>query len=445
VNRFLALAVLGCVALAGCDLSGTAASQKSAPVPGGDAARGRAIVASGAYGCTACHAVPGIRAPRGVAGPPLDGMAQRGFIAGQLPNKPDVLVAFLQDPPALVPATGMPDVRLSLDEARDIAAFLYALEPADAELRRPGGTRRQSALDPAGPSAASIDRLGTVMYAGAALVTLLVCALMLAPFLRRRERRANQKLFLWGGGIALPALALTALVPYVLTVGHETRAPTAGGLSIDVTGHLYWWETSYRRGVGLSAVTSANELRLPVGEPVELFLHANDVIHSFWVPNLAGKTDMIPGRVNRMVIQADRPGLFRGQCAEYCGAQHALMAFDVIALPRTQFDAWLARLSQPVREPPGPELRQGRDLFLSLGCGACHSVRGLTESRLGPDLTQVGSRRMIGAGALPGGVGNIAGWVASAQHLKPGNAMQSYDQLEGRQLRALAAYLESLK
>ena len=304
----------------------------------------------------------------------------------------------------------------------------------------------QSTLDPAGPSAASIHQLGMIMYVGAAVVTLLVTALMLVPFLRPRERPANRTLFLWGGGVALPGLAVLALVPYEMSVGHEMRASTAPDrLSIDVTGAIYWWDMSYRRGDALSSASSANELRLPVGEPVELFLRAEDVIHSFWVPSLAGKTDMIPGRVNRMVIQADRPGVYRGACAEYCGLQHSLMLFDVIAMARPEFDAWLAGLTQPVPEPATPQLREGRDLFVDLGCGACHAVRGVSTARLGPDLTQVGSRRTIGAGTLPGGVGNIAGWIASAQHLKPGNAMPSYDQLEGPQLRALAAYLESLK
>jgi cytochrome c oxidase subunit II len=304
----------------------------------------------------------------------------------------------------------------------------------------------QSTLDPAGPSAASIHLLGTIMYVGATLVTLLVTALMLVPFLRRRERPVNRNLFLWGGGVALPGLTLLALVPYVMTVGHETRASTAPDrLSVDVTGHLYWWDMSYHRADGRPAASSANELRLPVGEPVELFLRANDVIHSFWVPSLAGKTDMIPGRTNRMVIQADRAGVYRGVCAEYCGQQHSLMLFDVIAMPRAEFDAWLGGLAQPGDDPATPLLREGRELFVQFGCGACHAVRGVSEARLGPDLTQVGARRTIGAGTLPGGVGNIAGWIASAQHLKPGNAMPSYDQLEGPQLVALAAYMESLK
>jgi cytochrome c oxidase subunit II len=305
---------------------------------------------------------------------------------------------------------------------------------------------RQSALDPAGPAAASIHRLGIWMYIGAILVTLLVTVLALMPFLRRRERRVNHQLFLWGGGVALPLLTLTALVPYIMSVGHEMRASTAPDrLSVDITGQVYWWEMSYWRAGGVSAVKSANELRLPVGEPVELILRSTDVIHSFWIPNLAGKLDNIPGRANRMVIQADRPGIYRGQCAEYCGLQHSLMAFDVIAVPRPEFDAWLKRLAEPVREPPDPQLQEGKQLFMSLGCGACHTIRGVVEGRNGPDLTQVGARRMIGAGALPGGVGNIAGWIASSQHLKPGNAMPSFNQLEGPQLRALAAYLESLK
>jgi cytochrome c oxidase subunit 2 len=244
--------------------------------------------------------------------------------------------------------------------------------------------------------------------------------------------------------VALPLVTLVALVPYIMSIGHETRAASsAGQLSVDVTGHQYWWEMSYRRG-DVSGARSANELRVPVGEPVQLFLRSTDVIHSFWAPRLAGKTDLIPGQINRTVIQADRPGVYRGQCAEYCGRQHARMAFHVIAVPRAEFDVWLARLAQPLPEPVTRELRQGRSLFLKLGCGACHTIRGVSNGRMGPDLTQVGSRRIIGAGVLGGGVGNIAGWIASAQHLKPGIAMPSF-RLEGPKLRALAAYLGSLE
>jgi cytochrome c oxidase subunit 2 len=304
----------------------------------------------------------------------------------------------------------------------------------------------QSAIDPAGPAAVSIHHLGVVLWIGAALVTVLVTILMLIPCLHRRERPIDRRLFLWGGGVALPALTLSALVPYVMTVGGQMRSPTSSdAVSVEVTGYLYWWDVSYRRPDAAGRVATANELRVPVGKPVELWLRSADVIHSFWAPNLAGKTDLTPGRITRMVIQADRPGTFRGQCAEYCGAQHSLMAFEVIALPPAEFGTWLARLAEPVSAPADAELRQGRDLFLSLGCGACHTVRGVIDGRLGPDLTQVGARNMIGAGTLRGGIGNIAGWIASAQHLKPGNTMPSYDQLEGPQLRALSAYLASLR
>jgi cytochrome c oxidase subunit 2 len=303
----------------------------------------------------------------------------------------------------------------------------------------------QSVHDPAGPTAESIGRLGMTMYVVATLVVLLVTVLAVVPVLRRSERAVNQRLFLWGGGVALPAVVLSVIVPYVMSVGHETRTGTTPRLSVEITGWTYWWELSYRTAGSPSAVTSANELRLPVGEPVEVLLRSNDVIHSFWVPSIAGKTDLVPGRVNRMVIRADRPGVYRGQCAEYCGEQHALMAFDVVVLPRAEFDAWLNRLGQPVRDPPTPELARGRVLFDSLGCGSCHAVRGIAQGRTGPDLTQVGARRSIGAGTLPGGVGNIAAWISGSQQLKPGNAMPSFDQLEGPQLRLLAAYLESLK
>ena len=293
-----------------------------------------------------------------------------------------------------------------------------------------GCAGRQSALDPAGPAAASIDRLGEWMYAGGAVVVVLVTVLALLPVLHRRERGPHRKLFLWGGGVALPLLTLSALVPYIFTVGHGTRAPIASDqLSVEVTGHQFWWEMSYRRAAGQGAARSANELRLPVGEPVELLLRSKDVIHSLWAPTLAGKTDLIPGRVNRMVVEADRPGVYRGQCAEYCGRQRAFMAFDIIAVPRPQFDAWLARLAAPAPEPTDPLLRAGRAVYDSVGCAACHAVRGVSAGAFGPDLTVVGSPRSIGAGALGGGMGNIGGWIARAQHLKPGNAMPSFNQL----------------
>jgi cytochrome c oxidase subunit II len=306
----------------------------------------------------------------------------------------------------------------------------------------------QSALDPAGPNAASLHWLGMILYIGATAVTLLVTVLMLWPFLRRRagaplERRHN--IFLWGGGVALPSVALLGLIPLVLLTGNELRAPTASTrLTIDVTGFVYWWEMSYRLPDGARA-TTANELYIPAGEPVQLFLRSDDVIHSFWVPSLAGKTDMIPGRVNRMVIEAHEPGTWRGQCAEYCGAQHALMAFDVVALPRPEFDVWLQRLASPVPPLQTPEIVAGRDLFVRAGCGTCHTIHGVSDGQRGPDLTQVGARRSLAAGTFPNNIGTMAGWIAAAQHLKPGNRMPSFGHLSGEELRLLAGYLGQLR
>ena len=187
-------------------------------------------------------------------------------------------------------------------------------------------------------------------------------------------------------------------------------------------------------------------MHLPVGAPVELVLRTADVIHSFWVPSLAGKLDMIPGRTNVLRMRAIRAGLFRGQCAEFCGAQHTLMAFHVVALDKADFDAWWASAVQPARQP-APGLREtGQRLFVSAGCGACHAIRGTPAAGdLGPDLTLVGARPSLAAGTLPNTVGAMAGWIASAQHLKPGNRMPSFAQLDGRELRAIAAYLAGLE
>ena len=278
-----------------------------------------------------------MRVAHGISFLPLKKGGQEGFSS----SRETIRTAAKQIP--LFPPFSKGDEVFRIQSANHVGFRSSAFAFASMILLFAGCAGSQSALDPAGPSAASIHLLGIFMYVGATLVTLLVTVLMLWPFVRRREQPVNTNLFLWGGGVALPFLTLLALIPYVMSVGHESRASTSPDrLSIDVTGNFWWWEMAYRRAGDGSPVSSANELRLPAGEPVELLLRANDVIHSFWVPNLAGKTDMIPGRVNRMVIQADRPGIFRGQCAEYCGLQHSLMAFDVIVMPRVEFDAWLA-------------------------------------------------------------------------------------------------------
>ncbi len=192
---------------------------------------------------------------------------------------------------------------------------------------------------------------------------------------------------------------------------------------------------------------TANEIHIPVGRAVTLQVQSADVIHSLWIPSLHGKIDMIPGRVNSLRLSADRPGVMRGQCAEFCGAQHALMALFVVAETEAGFARWLERQRTPVREPADAFLALGWRAFGTAGCGACHAVRGTPwTGRAGPDLTAVGSRLSLAAGTLDNHLATLAGWIAGPQAIKPGNAMPAFSAvLDGRELRALAAWLESLK
>jgi cytochrome c oxidase subunit 2 len=193
-------------------------------------------------------------------------------------------------------------------------------------------------------------------------------------------------------------------------------------------------------------IVLANELHLPTDSPVELLLSSADVIHSFWVPALAGKVDMIPGRTTRLVLKSSAPGRFRGQCAEYCGGQHAWMALFVVAEPRERFDAWLAQQARPVEVPSDPFLKLGHDAFFKGGCDKCHAVRGTAATaQLGPDLTHVGSRESLAAGMFDNHAGTMAGWIAGAQEVKPGNFMPSMAVYGGRELRSVSAWLESLE
>ena len=214
---------------------------------------------------------------------------------------------------------------------------------------------------------------------------------------------------------------------------------------MEVTGRLWWWELRYLDADGGEIARTANEMHIPVGEPVTLRLISDNVIHSFWVPQLQGKTDMIPGRVNESWIQAGEPGVYRGQCAEFCGVQHSMMAFLAIAEPAEAFDRWLARQAQPAAEPTEPSLVRGRDVFLRAGCGGCHTVRGTPAAgRTGPDLTHIAGRRTLAAATVPNTRGHLAGWISDPQHVKPGNKMPAAT-LEPGDLHALIAYLESLE
>lgn len=305
----------------------------------------------------------------------------------------------------------------------------------------------QSVLDPRGELAAQIAEISWVLFIGGGLIFLMVMALTaIALFGGERVRAllAHRRLAI-GGGILFPIVVLTALLVYVFSSGvaRERQEPLAA--RIEVTGELWWWRLRYLDRDGKLLFETANEIRIPAGERVELLLRSNEVLHSFWIPNLAGKIDMIPGHDNRLRIKADAPGVLRGQCTEYCGAQHAKMAFHVIAQEQIDYDAWVASQMRPAREPAEPLLLQGLQLFLNNRCAECHAVRGNgAAGRLGPDLTHLGSRTHIGAGILPNNNGTLGGWISAVQDLKPGARMPSYKNFSGEDLRALSAYLESL-
>ncbi|WP_207485999.1 cytochrome c oxidase subunit II [Arenibaculum pallidiluteum] len=320
------------------------------------------------------------------------------------------------------------------------------LAAALASLAACGGP--QSALTPGGRSAAEIHDLSMILFVGGTVTFAAVMALALYAVLAAPGRFPGARGWVLGGGIAFPVIALTALQVYEF--GIARRLAAIGGpdaLRIEVTAHMWWWDVRYpgAGAPGTGGLRTANEIVIPAGRPVELVVSAADVIHSIWIPSLAGKIDMIPGHVNRLGILAERPGVYRGQCAEYCGAQHALMAFDVVVEPPDRFEAWLAARNRHLPEPADPRLAAGRDAFLRLGCGACHRVYGVASGMLGPDLTHMGARGTIGAGALANGPEALAGWIADAQHAKPGNAMPSYGPVGAEALDAISAWLWSLK
>ena len=329
----------------------------------------------------------------------------------------------------------------------------------------------QSVLHSApGSGAEVLEELGMVLYVGAALIFVVVMGLLLHAVFSR-QLRASARAWVIGGGIVFPAVTLFVLLTYSLAVGSAVSAlnsgtalqlllncfgidsdarippPLPGTLRINVVGKQWWWEVRYRAADGeLRNVPLANELRIPVDEPVELMVSSGDVIHSFWVPSLAGKVDMIPGRTNRLVVRTSEPGIYRGQCAEYCGGQHALMALYVVAEPRERFYDWLRNQAQPARAPTDPFLRSGYDAFMQGRCPECHTVRGTpAEGTSGPDLTHIGGRHSLAAGVLKNHIGTMAGWIAGSQAVKPGNLMPDSEIYTGSQLRALAAWLESLE
>ncbi|NGM20092.1 c-type cytochrome [Roseomonas stagni] len=307
----------------------------------------------------------------------------------------------------------------------------------------------QSSLDPTGPNARDTLWLFKLTLWVSVIVCAMVALAVVQAWLLPRFRLGARPT-LWmvaGGGVVLPAIVLPLLLVASLRIPWPFAEEREGAFTIDVVAWQFWWEFRYPNPVpGGPPVVTANELHIPVGVPVRFRLLTEDVIHSFWIPTLGGKVDMIPGRTNYALLRADAPGEFRGACFEFCGLQHANMAFTVRALPQAEWQDWMWREARPAAEPEGDEARKGREIFTAAGCGSCHAVRGHgAEGATAPDLTHLASRRTIGAGILPNTRSSLTGWIAATQQIKPGANMPSYNGLTGPQLHALAAYLEGLR
>lgn len=312
----------------------------------------------------------------------------------------------------------------------------------------------QNALDPQGPSAARVEDLWWVFFVMGVGVSVVVSLLLLLAIRRSRQREQgrdskeiNGTALVWIGAGVLTPIILFALLIYSYRIGTEVYPPVdddSETLTVEVVGHQYWWEVRYPQ----HGLVSANEVYIPAGRRVRFLVTGRDVIHSFWVPQLQGKIDMIPGHTTRLWVQADEPGRFRGQCAEYCGVSHALMALWVIAVPEDEFTAWLERSRQVQPEPDDEEVRHGREVFFAAGCDMCHATRGAPLppelEGAGPDLTHLASRSTLAAGTLPNTRGSLAGWIADPKGIKP-DARMPPTHLPSEQLRALLTYLESLR
>jgi cytochrome c oxidase subunit 2 len=303
-----------------------------------------------------------------------------------------------------------------------------------------------STLDPAGYGARRVEGLWWLMFWISTAVFVVVAALLAWALVRRRRagvrvRAGDATRFVVITGVVLPFVVLA----FVYAIGVADLAALGNRAAdeqptVEVTGHDWWWEVRYPQA---GAVT-ANEIHIPVGRRVRVKLTSADVLHSFWVPQLSPKVDLITGKVNETWLLAERAGSYRGQCAEYCGLQHAHMAFLVVAQPQADVDAWLARLSRP-RPPQTVAERRGLEVFERAACASCHTVRGTAaRGTVGPDLSTVGARWSLGAGTVPNDRGHLGGWLANPQTVKPGSGMPPQPIAAG-DLQDLLAYLESLK
>jgi cytochrome c oxidase subunit 2 len=316
-----------------------------------------------------------------------------------------------------------------------------------------GCAGNQSMFNPQGPAARSIATLGWLLIGLTALVYVAVMIALGVAILRRRRQDGPGTTRLLTRNVTIASgatvVVLVALAVMTFVADRGLNSPSGpGAITVDVIGHQWWWEFQYRDVSPQDFVTSPNELHIPVGVPVVLRAASRDVIHSFWVPNLHGKRDLIPGEVTHTWIQADTPGVYRGQCAEFCGVQHARMAFGVVAEPMSAFLAWIQHQRQPaapVEADASSEVKRGYDVFMQGPCVTCHTIRGTDAgSRVGPELTHVGSRMTLAAGTLPNTRDHLTEWVRNAQSIKPGTRMPAMA-LSRDDHAALITYLRSLR
>ncbi|AIT05779.1 cytochrome B561 [Sphingomonas taxi] len=307
-----------------------------------------------------------------------------------------------------------------------------------------GCNMHQSTLAPFGADAVDIRRLFLLMLVGAVVIATGL-ALLMRHAVRAREgaltHQKGMRVVLWLGGV-IPTVVLLGLLVYSLPY-MKPRPVGPADMRIAVEGEQFWWRVTYRPPGG-GAVETANEVRIPVGRTVAFRLTAADVVHSFWIPGLGGKMDMIPGRTNTLVVRADKAGRYRGQCAEFCGLSHALMALDVVAMEPAAFDAWLAAQRRPAAAV-ATAADPGARLFAANGCTACHVVGSGSARGIGPDLTHFGARETLAAGILPMTTANVARFIRHPEATKPGVRMPAFPQLSHGEAIAIARYLQGLK
>jgi cytochrome c oxidase subunit 2 len=304
-----------------------------------------------------------------------------------------------------------------------------------------------SIVSPKGSEADRIAGAWWLMFGLACAVYVIVAGLIVYAATRGRRTRSTESrlqpnTFIWVGGVAVPLVILLVLAVVTVHTTAALRKPAADALQIDVAGNDWWWAVHYQA----ADVTTANEVHIPAGQPIDIRLTSDNVIHSFWVPQLAGKEDVIPGQTNHLRFTADQPGTFRGRCAEFCGLQHAHMDVLVIVQTPGDFGRWLARRQSFVQEPTNEEEARGAVVFQREACAGCHTISGTAaHGTVGPDLSDLGERSTLGAGVLDNTLDNLQSWIDDAPSFKPGIVMPSFRSLAPDDIRALAVYLESLK